>query len=225
MSIAVASGLAALGSYNITEAELEERLSASHGQTVGSAMTARVFHSLEIPAEVIERRLIAQFGARWDSFSPDARERFIADHRELLTNVAHAEAERMPYGEFDPEAHEPRPPREVPDFSRTLRQPLMDIEGNPTTRQALSEVRLMRSLARSREVREQRQVMRQRALDWSLATGEPLRWEDPERLRATELIGIDDDGRHLYYGTFNFAKEPKRSRPTRFGPADRLAWT
>ena len=204
MSIAVALTPAAFGSYSITEAELEERLSALHGQTVGSAMAATVFHSQEIPANVLEQRLIDQFGARWDTLSPDRRERLITDHRELLTNVAHAEAERLPRGEFDPDAHEPRPPREVPDFSGTLRQPLIDAEGNPTDRRAMREARQERSLARIPELREQRRIMRQRAEEWSLATGEPLRWEDPEHLRATELIGIDDDGRHLYYGTFNF---------------------
>ena len=69
-------------------------------------MAARVFQSREIPTDLIERRLIGQFGARWDSLSPDMKERFIADHRELLTNVARAEAARPPRGEFDPGAAE-----------------------------------------------------------------------------------------------------------------------
>ena len=195
MSIAVALTPAAFGSYSITEAELEERLSALHGQTVGSAMAATVFHSQEIPANVLEQRLIDQFGARWDTLSPDMRERFIADHRELLTNVAHAEAERPARGEFDPDAHEPRPPRELPDFSETLRLPLMDADGNLTTIAQMRDSRRHRSIERIPEIREQRRIMRERAKEWSLATGEPLRWDDSEGLRAIELIGIDDDGR------------------------------
>jgi len=48
----VARASAAFGSCEITETELEERLVGLHGQTVGSAMTARVFDSLEISADV-----------------------------------------------------------------------------------------------------------------------------------------------------------------------------
>ncbi len=193
-----------LASYAVTEAELEERLSKIHGEAVGSAMAARVFQSFEIPTEVIEQRLIGQYGARWDTFSPDRRERLVADHRELLTNAAHAEAERAEYGEFDPDAHEPRPPRELPDFSEFLRPPLIDSEGNLTTGAQMREARLQRSIERISELREHQQMMRRRAEESSLETGHPLRWDDSEGHGSTELIVIDDDGRHRYYRTMNY---------------------